>query len=365
MSLAPQPQKKNSIVSKVIIIMIKVVLFFSITFACIIGAKYAFDLGYEYVKDPEQFEKKASDSKEIEVIVPKGASTSQIADILKEKGLIKYPILFRAVSKVNRNDGLYKQGPHILNTSMEYLDIMNELKRTVIKKETTRFTIPEGFELRQIVDLLEEKKLIDREKFMHIVENEEFDYPFLKNLPKRKNRLEGYLFPDTYEVFADSDEKQIIKKMLDRFGQVFKEKYYQRAKELGMTVDEVVTLASIVEREAMKDDERDMVAAVFHNRLKSKQYPLLQSCATVQYVLGERKPILTEEDTRIESPYNTYIHAGLPVGPIASPGEKSIIATLYPADVDYLFFVARSDGSHVFSKTLQEHINAVNRIQKK
>ena len=362
MSFFPQPQRR---VSAIILFIVKLVLFCSIVIACIIGGKYAFELGYKYVEDPTQFENRATEGEKVQVTIPEGASTEQIAQILKQKNLIKYPILFRAVSAVNRNDGTYQQGLHTLDTAMEYLDIMKTLQRTVIIRETTRFTIIEGHEIRHIIDVLESQQLIDREKFIDVMENGEFDYPFLKDLPQRENRLEGYLFPDTYEVYVDVTEEEIIRTMLDQFNRVFKLEYYERAKEQEMTVDEVVTLASIIEREAQKEEERPIVSAVFHNRLNSNAYPLLQSCATVQYVLGERRDVLLTIDLKIDSPYNTYMHEGLPIGPIASPGQKSIEAALYPADTDYLFFVARPDGSHVFSRTLTEHENARIQIQRR
>ena len=148
--------------------------------------------------------------------------------------------------------------------------------------------------------------------------------------------------------------------MLERFDEVFKEEYYDRADELGMTIDEIVILASVVEREARVESDRPIISGVFHNRLD--QGWKLESCATIQYILGERKPRLLYSDLEIESPYNTYMYSGLPVGPIASFGEASLKATLYPEETDYMFFVAKDDGSHVFSRTLEEHNAAKKRV---
>ena len=299
----------------------------------------------------------------IEVEVPLGASTKDVAEILKEKGLIKSTMVFRILSKINENDGKYKQGKHVFNSSMDYDEIMEELKKNVTRQTTITFTIPEGFEIQQIAARLADIGLVDEKKFIELAQTGNFNYPFLKAIPNRKYKLEGYLFPDTYEVYGNATEEEIIEKMLDRFEQIFTKDYYKRAESLGMTVDEVVTLASIIEREAKLDKERPIVSAVFHNRLKSKEYPLLQSCATVQYILGERKPILSVEDTKIDSPYNTYVYPGLPIGPIASPGKASIDAALYPENVDYMFFVANSDGSHIFSKTYQGHLEAMKKTK--
>jgi UPF0755 protein len=224
-----------------------------------------------------------------------------------------------------------------------------------------RFTIPEGFELRQIADRLEADGLVNKDKFYAAVKESDLDYAFLKGIPNRENKLEGYLFPDTYEVFKNATEQDIINKMLGRFDQVFTEEYRQRARELNMSLDQVITLASIIEREAKLDKERKIISAVFHNRLNKKMK--LESCATVQYLLKEQKSVLTYKDLEVDSPYNTYIYAGLPKGPIASPGVESIEAALYPDKVDFLFFFATKDGSHIFSKTYQEHLNAQNKIK--
>ena len=166
------------------------------------------------------------------------------------------------------------------------------------------------------------------------------------------------MFPDTYQFTANMSAHDILQVMLNRFDEIYTDKYQARAAELGMTTDEVVTLASVIEREAASPDEARLVSSVFHNRLKSSDYPYLQSCATVQYVLKERKPVLSVADTKIDSPYNTYQNKGLPVGPIASPGKSSLEAALYPADTDYLFFVVGKDGKTVFSKTYEEHLRA-------
>jgi len=149
--------------------------------------------------------------------------------------------------------------------------------------------------------------------------------------------------------------------MLSRFDTIFNDEYKKRAEELKMSIDEVITLASIIEREAKLEKDRKIISSVFHNRLKNKM--LLQSCATIQYILKERKEVLLYKDLEVKSPYNTYKNPGLPPGPIASPGLKSIEAALYPDDTDYLYFFALNDGSHVFSKTFKEHIQAQNKYK--
>ena len=290
------------------------------------------------------------------VTIKQGATTAQIAQTLKENNIIKKPFFFRLVSKFGGHDGTYQQGEFELKTGMGYEEIFKALKGIGKNPNSVKITIPEGYELRQIADKLEEAGLINKTVFFDLIENEPFDYDFVRALPKRENRLEGYLFPDTYQFEKTDSEKTIINAMLKRFDEVYSEKYKARAKELNMTTDQIVTLASIIEREAVGDTDRKDVSSVFHNRLKSQDMPYLQSCATVQYILKERKTVLSEADTKIQSPYNTYINKGLPVGPIASPGEKSIEAALYPNHTDYLFFVLDSSGTHRFSKTYEEHL---------
>ncbi len=294
------------------------------------------------------------------VTIEAGSGTKLVAESLRDAGVIAHPTWFRVASKLFGHDGSFQQGVFSLKAHSGYGNIFQSLKSAPRPGEAVSVTIPEGYELRQIADLLEEKGLINRSVFYDLVEHGDFDYDFLKELPKRENRLEGYLFPDTYLIHEQDDEKTIIGMMLARFDEIYNETYQNRAKELGLTNDELITLASVIEREAQGDHDRKNVASVFHNRLKSREYPYLESCATVQYILKERKPVLSTADTKINSPYNTYQNPGLPIGPIASPGKKSIEAALYPNQTDYLFFVLDASGKHHFSKTFSEHLQHVN-----
>ena len=298
-------------------------------------------------------------SSELNVRIERGSTVGTIAGELKESGLIKHRWAFVLFAKLTGNANNFQYGTYTLNTDMDYLELVTNLQKTATFRQTVRITIPEGRELREIIETLDKNNVCSSEDLWDAVENHEFDYDFLKDLPQRPNRLEGYLFPDTYEFFEDSDADTVLAKMLDNFNAKFSDDLRKRASEIGMSLDEVVTLASIIEREAASDEDRATVSSVFHNRLNNKQYPLLQSCATVQYILKERKPVLTYADVRIESPYNTYLHEGLPIGPIASPGLASIKAALYPETTDYYFFVVSATGEHVFSKTLEEHNAAV------
>ncbi|MBE7035190.1 MAG: endolytic transglycosylase MltG [Ruminococcaceae bacterium] len=297
-----------------------------------------------------------SGEKTVEITVKEGSGTADIAKMLQENNIIEQPFWFRVFSKLGGHDGTYQHGRFTLPEHAGYEEIFHSLKHSQNSGKQVRVTIPEGYELRQIADTLEAAGLINRERFEKLVKNGDFDYWFLRGLPKRDNRLEGYLFPDTYLFTENDGEEAIIRTMLSRFDEIYTEAFRERAKALSMTDDEVITLASIIEREAMGDVDRKLVAGVFHNRLHSREYPYLQSCATVQYILKERKTVLSIADTNINSPYNTYQNPGLPIGPIASPGLEAIEAALYPEKTDYLFFVLDSTGQHRFAVTYAEHL---------
>ncbi|MFA4886244.1 MAG: endolytic transglycosylase MltG, partial [Desulfotomaculaceae bacterium] len=198
------------------------------------------------------------------------------------------------------------------------------------------------------------KGLVDRDKFFAAVANEDFSYAFIQSLPKGDKRLEGYLFPDTYQVTRGSSEKSIIDMMLQRFAREMSNHDYQaQASKGGLSLHEAITVASLIEREARIDEERPLIAGVIYNRLNMQMQ--LQLCATVEYALGTNKPKLYYKDLEIDSPYNTYRIMGLPPGPIAMPGENSLLAAIHPAHTEYLYYVAKPDGSHAFATTLAEH----------
>jgi UPF0755 protein len=289
---------------------------------------------------------------EIIVNVPKGANSDKIGNILAEQGLIKSLPVFRIYASYKGLDSRLQAGEYNLNTGMSVQVILAQL----VKGETSayRFTIPEGFTIKQITERLEQKKYVDKAKFMDLVARGDFNYSFLNGLPEGPNRLEGYLFPDTYQISKNTTEEQIINMMLARFAkETDKIGFAEGARKQGLTFHQAVILASIVEREAKRDEERPKVAAVFLNRLKKGWK--MESCATIQYILGEPRERLYAADLKIDSPYNTYLYPGLPSGPIASPGGPSLAAAANPAAVDYMFFVVAEDGKHVFSRTLQEH----------
>jgi len=342
---------------KPLYIILAVILVIIITVTVLVSVKMN-DIKKDHYKT-----KKVENAKDIQIEIPEGAYLSEIANILYKKGIIKYPDKFIEFAIEEGNSNKYKYGAFYLNVNMSYEEISKKLQEVGEALNSVKITIPEGYELRQIIDICVENGIGTKEGFNNTILNTKFDYWFLEGLTVSDVYLEGYLFPATYTISKDATEEAVLKQMLDKFNSIFTEDMKNKARELNMSVHEIVILASVVEREAANDTERDIVASVFYNRLNSKTYPYLESCATVQYILKERKEILSNEDTNIDSPYNTYKNPGLPIGPIASPGLESIKATLEPAKTDYLFFVLGNDGKHVFSKTYNQHLSAISKIR--
>lgn len=290
--------------------------------------------------------------------VPGGASTKRIASLLETAGLIQNDWSFVKHVKELSKDGKLEAGDFQLSKAMSQEEIIGILASGKTFVATIKFAVPEGYEFNMIVDKLEKEGLIDKATFVDLAENHPFDYKFLEAGRQYKNRLEGFLFPATYEFKVGVDELGILTAMLNKFDAVFTEDMYTRASDLGFTVNQVVTLASIIERETMSQEEFPIVGSVFHNRLKVGQQ--LESCATVQYLLQDRKAKLLFKDLEVDSPYNTYKYAGLPPAPIASPGELALKSALYPEDTEFYYFVVTgdNDGKHQFSTTYKEHLKA-------
>ncbi len=287
----------------------------------------------------------------ISISVNEGAGLSAITDALKTSGVITSKTAFKLYARLSGSH-IYQMGEHTFTPSMSYSKIMTELER-MPETESIKVTIPEGYEIYKIADTLESAGLINRDVFMREVNVGNFDYAFLNEIPDRPNRLEGYLFPDTYIFSKTISEYEIIDTMLSNFEKLVIPLYEESGTD--KSLDDIIKLASVIEREAANNDERALVASVFVNRLNKNMR--LESCATVQYFLKERKAVLSNEDTKIDSPYNTYMYSGLPVGPIAAPGIESIKAALNPAQTNYLYFLATADGSKsIFSETFEQHL---------
>ena len=308
-------------------------------------------LGYSILEINTVFSAKS----DVQITVAQGDNLNTIISDLKEQKVITNKFLFKLYSKFHGSIETIRPGIISIPKGADYKEIFGLIAKP--DSDEVAVTIPEGFELREIADKLEKEGLIDKNKFYDTVKNHSFDYEFLKGIPVRDYRLEGFLFPDTYTFSKTLDnETTILEKMLKRFEQIYSKSMTEKANQLSMTDYEVITLASVIEREARTTDDFYLVSSVFHNRLKrTDSLKYLQSCATVQYILKERKSVLSEKDTKIDSPYNTYRYPGLPAGPICSPGKAAIDAALNPKQTDYLYFLNDSDGKLHFSTTYAEH----------
>jgi len=271
------------------------------------------------------------------VTIEQGMAARRVADLLKIEGLISSKNYFLFLLRLKSAKARIKAGVYEIDSKESTWRIINRLVSGRTKK--IKLTIPEGFTARQIGQLIEEKGLGRRKRFLKIVE---------------QRGVEGYLFPETYFVEYDISEEEIIDAMVDQFNKLFTKEMEEKVKKFNFTKRDTVILASMIEKEAARDEERPLISGVFHNRLRKHWY--LESCATVQYALGEHKEKLTYEDLKVDSPYNTYNHFGLPPGPICNPGLASIKAALYPAETDLMFFVAEGEGTHGFSKYYGQHL---------
>ena len=289
-------------------------------------------------------------------IVREGSTLKEVAASLERDGLVnaRFPMIIWG--KLHGYDRKIKAGEYRLNANMSPMEILERLRNGNIL--TYSVTIPEGFTVKQIADLLQEKGLCDKEAFLSSIH----DAPVGKDGDIPVTDLEGYLYPDTYKLARGISPISIVHVMVERFNEKTAP-LREKVKGSGMTMNEIVTLASIVEKETGSAEERPVIASVFLNRLKKGMR--LESDPTVIYGIENFNGNLTREDLNRPGPYNTYTERGLPAGPIANPGIDSIRAVLYPSETDFLFFVSKNDGTHHFSKTLREHNRAVQTYQKR
>jgi UPF0755 protein len=287
------------------------------------------------------------------VTIPPGASSRQIAGLLQEAGLVRSAIVFEYYARYRGADQGLQAGTYRFTYGMTAYAILRQLAAGETYRPTVAVTIPEGFTVEQIAARLSEAGVVDDDAFLAAAAAAA---PRLgRQLPGQRHALEGFLFPDTYAFEPQTSPDAVISRLQQRLAEVFDEPLRNRARELGFDTHQVLTLASLIEREARVPEERELISAVLHNRLRLGMP--LQVDATVLYALGRHQEVVLYRDLEIDSPYNTYRVAGLPPGPIASPGRAAILAALYPADVDYLYYVTRKDGSggHYFARTLAEH----------
>jgi len=295
-----------------------------------------------------------SENEKVNVTISSGFTREDIVNTIYDAGLIKYKALFNLYASYSKAENKISAGSYVLNKNYDYRALVHGMTaRGGVLVETT-VTIPEGYTLAKIFKRLEDYGVCTAAALWETAANYDFSHSFLdKSTLGDPLRLEGFLFPDTYNFYLNSSSVQVINRLLNEFNNRFTETYTERAKSMGYSIREIITIASMIEREAGSDDERSRIAAVIYNRLKnSREFPYLQIDATIFYAMeGTELSFSTE----IDSPYNTYLHRGLPPGPIANPGIESIRAALYPRSTNEYYYALNQRGTHEFFTSLSQH----------
>ena len=368
-----QPQKKRKKVRLPSAAKVLIYLFCVITVSIILSVA-AIKIGndvFAFVKE----------DKEITVNIKEGATLSDVARELKSEGVIKYPTIYKIYSKLRMDKksyytGGFVAGDHTLNSNLGYDKLIARLAESKYSTEIVRVTIPEGYTVYEIIDLFVEKRVISKgsvDEFKEKLNTAVFEYDFLSDFNQARDEngkvesdriylLEGYLFPDTYDFYVGENLDTVIIKLLNNFDRKFEDAYYERCEELGLTVDQIITIASMIEAEGDSAENFYKISSVFHNRLNnSGAYPFLDSDATTLYSFqGEKKQLEAGDNKSRVHPYNTYLNRGLPPGAICNPGDEAIHAALYPEKTNYYFFYTNSDGETIFSNKFVDHVNAYN-----
>jgi UPF0755 protein len=289
------------------------------------------------------------------VVVQSGQGFKTLSTLLYQKGVILHPVKFRLFARIKGYDKRIKAGEYMLSSVMTPEKILETMVEG--KVYLHRLTIPEGYNLKQIARAVENAGFASESDFLKAAADP--DLVHAKGIDAQT--FEGYLFPDTYYFPRGVTPENIISAMVKRFWSVFKPEWEEQTKTLGMTIHQVITLASIIEKETAVPDERPIISSVYHNRLKRNMR--LESDPTVIYGMGDFNGNITRKDLERPTPYNTYIMKGLPPGPISNTGAKAIEAALYPADTKFLYFVSRNNQTHHFSTNFKDHNRAVRKYQ--
>ncbi|MDD4607026.1 MAG: endolytic transglycosylase MltG [Patescibacteria group bacterium] len=300
-------------------------------------------------------------------VIESGQGVKQITSKLKQDGLIKNKFLFEVYIYLKKSEANFQVGEFYLRPGLGYKKIVQKLTSTTEAKEK-QITLIEGWRVDDIGQYLEEQGLFSKKEFLELVGwprinynfNDDLsrpkdfseDYDFLQDKPKNYG-LEGYIFPDTYRIYQEASIEDIVRKSLDNFNTKLTSELRQEIKKQNRSIYEIITLASIIEKEVVRDEDRKIVAGIFYNRLNINMG--LQADSTINYITGKQNTRSTIEDLEVDSLYNTYKYRGLPPGPICNPGLSSILAAIYPAETDYLYFLTTPEGEAIFSRNFEEH----------
>lgn len=349
-------QKEKSVVTKIVLAIITVLVILLVVLGV---TAYNFYTSSIEPLDPASKE-------EIQVEIPSGSSPTNIARILEENGVIKSASVFNVYTRLN-NEGQFRAGYYLLSPSMNIDEVIDSLQAggTDFPADSVeRITVPEGSTITQIAEIVAARTTYSAEEFMALIENEEFQQQLLSQYPELltdafeaeevRYALEGYLFPATYEFFEDMALEEVVQSMVGKMNEVMQQ-YYAQIEEQGQTVHEILTIASLVEREGLSYEDRTQIADVFYNRIEIGMP--LQTDISVLYSLDTHKERVSHDDLEVESPYNLYQNTGMGPGPFNSPSEESIKATINPVDTDYIYFLADIDTQKVyFAETYQQHL---------
>lgn len=296
-----------------------------------------------------------TDSRKKIITIKRGQSFAATTQYLYREGLIKSTFRFRLLARIKGADKRIQAGEYLLSTNLSPNQILETM--VVGKVRLYKFTVPEGYNLKQIAEIISAAGFTTQAEFLKAATDPDFVHRM--NIPAET--FEGYLFPDTYYFPKGVSAHDLITTMVERLNSLFSEQWKKRAAETGQTIHQVLTLASIIEKETGAPFERPLISSVFHNRLRKGMR--LETDPTVIYGMKNFNGNLTRKDLRTPTPYNTYKIKGLPPGPIASPGLAAIEAALYPAETDYLFFVSKKDNTHQFSTNFKDHERAIRKYQ--
>lgn len=346
----------SKVFGEIIQLVVKIIIIILAVTVLIKGSQWAYTQAYELMSKTPSANQMI---RNVAIVIPEGSSTDKIANILEEKGLIDSILYFKIISKLSGYDGRFQYGDYTFSTGMGEEDMMKMLLTEGAKRATMTFTIIEGLTIAEIASSLSEQGMCSESEFYSALDGTNWGYKFLESVPDssaRKIKYQGYLFPSTYEVYENATAIDIISAMFDQMDYIMTDAYYEKAESMDMSIDEIITIASIIEKEVVVPTEQAIVSGVIYNRLEIDME--LQMCSTVMYILDKRRDRLLYSDLKIVSPYNTYLTSGLPVGPIASPGAGAIHAALYPDDNDYLYFVLKDDesSSHSFNSNYEGHV---------
>lgn len=329
----------------------KIVRFTGILFICVFIASFVFfqkvskfsNSPYNLAGQAERFN------------IKPGQNLSEISDNLQNKGIIKSSFFFKLLVRYKDSAKKLKAGEYMLSASKTPVEILSIITKGNVK--LYKLTFPEGLNIKEIAQRVEDAGFGTQENFILLAESK----AFAKTLGINQSTIEGYLYPETYFFPKKASQKQIIQAMVKTFNKVYTPEFRKLTVDMGFSIHQIVTLASIIEKETGAAKERPLISSVFHNRLKKGMR--LESDPTVIYGIKDFNGNITRKDLRTWTPYNTYKIKALPPGPIANPGGMSIKAALYPADTDFIFFVSKKDTTHKFSKTIAEHNKAVRKYQ--